>query len=198
MDRKEFFKKTMKTGACACAMMFMGKTTAFADEKKADEKKTGDKEAEKKKKQDEQTKQFISSWTESLMLIMDENLDEKTKTKILMACGRKCCERTFKPIAEKYKGNLKGMLAFFEKGWAEKVTFDEKKGHIIIYGKKLNKCFCPLAAGKQTFKTGTFCLCSKGGMTETFETVTGKKIEVDTLKSILTGAKQCVHRIKIV
>ncbi|MCP4150334.1 MAG: hypothetical protein GY757_21480 [bacterium] len=197
MDRKEFFKTTMKSGACACAMMFMGNGTALAEEKKNGDNKKENKEAEKKKKQDEATKKFIGNWTESLMLIMDENLDEKTKRKIMKASGRKCAQRTFNPTAVKFKNNVKGLLAKMESEWAENTSYDEKKGVITIHTKKYNKCFCPLAGGKQTFKTATFCLCTRGYMTETFEIVTGKKVDVKTLNTVLTGSDHCSYQITI-
>lgn len=190
MKRRELLTNTVKTGACACAMMFLGgEGIAFADDKK--------KEQEKKEKEDK-NREFISNWTETLMLTMDGNLDEKTKTKIMEISGRKCAERTYKQFATKFKGNIKGFLETVQKQWAEKTIFDEKKGVITVHGKKTKGCFCPLAAGKPTFKTGTFCLCSRGWMTEIFETVTAKKVKVELLSTILTGGDHCVFQITMV
>ncbi len=121
----------------------------------------------------------------------------KPKKKILTLSGRKCAERNFKTTVSQYNGNVKELLASMEKRWVEKSSYDEKKGVITIHGKKFNKCFCPLAAGKQTFKTSTFCLCSIGSITEKFESQLGKKVNVELLNSVLTGSQHCAFKITI-
>ncbi len=192
MDRKEFFKTTVKGGACACAMMFLGGGDLTADDKKQAEQR------EKEKQKEKGEREFITNWTETLMLIMDKNLDEKTRTNIMEAGGRKCAERTFKPTALKFKGNTEGFLDTLKQMWAETVSYDKAKGTITLHMKKFERCFCPLAAGKKTFKTGTFCLCSQGWMKEVFETVTEKKVKAEMLSTILTGSDHCSVKITIV
>jgi predicted hydrocarbon binding protein len=185
MDRKEFFKSTLKTGTCACAMLLLGgKGIAFASQ-------------EDSEKKEDQIQKFISDWTESLMLIMDKNLDEKTKAKIMEESGRKCAEKTYKKVALKYKGNIKGFLDLMKQQWAEVADFDEGKGVIRFAGKKTKACVCPMVKGKSTLSTGTFCLCSRGWMKEIFETVTGKKANVKLEKTVLTGSDHCAFKITL-
>ena len=185
MDRKEFFKSTLKTGTCACAVLLLGgKDIAFA----------GQDESEKK---EDKNQKFISDWTENLMLIMDKNLDEKTKTKIMEESGRKCAESSYKNVALKYKGNVKSYLALMKQEWAEVADFDEGKGVIHVIGEKTKACFCPMVKGKSTLSTGTFCLCSRGLMKEIFETVSGKKANVKLEKTVLTGSDHCAFKITL-
>ncbi len=185
MDRKEFFKSTLKTGTCACAVLLLGgKDITFANQ-------------EDSEKKEDKSQKFISDWTENLMLIMDKNLDEKTKAKIMEESGRKCAESTFKNVALKYKDNVKGFLALMKQQWAEVADFNEGKGVIQLAGKKTKACFCPMVKGKSTLSTGTFCLCSRGWMKEIFETVSGKKANVKLEKTVLTGSDFCAFKITL-
>lgn len=187
MNRKEFLKNVLKTGTCACTMLLLsGKNTAFAQSNDSDSKK------------DNKNQEFIANWTEDLMKIMDQNLDEKTKTKIMEQSGRRCAEKTFKTLALKYKGNVKGLLAFMKEQWLENADFNEEKGVFRLVGKKFKSCFCPMVQGKSFLSTKTFCLCSRGWMKEVFETVTGKKVKVKLEKTILTGADHCEFTVKLV
>lgn len=191
MERKEFFKTTAKAGACACAMFFMGGTggTLAAE--------TTDKALEKAKEAAKRKQQFVSAWTEDMVKIMDKNLDEKTKTEIMESSGRRCAQKTFQPVIDKYKGNIPGLLEHMKKYYIETADYNKSKGTILLHSKKLASCACPMVQGKQTLSTKTYCLCSQGWMKQVFEGVSGKKAKVKTLKTILTGAKQCVFNIAL-
>ena len=165
MDRKEFIKSTLK-GTCVCTMLLLGGKSTFADDNDA------------KSKKDNKDQEFITGWTENLMEIMDQNLDEKTRTKIMEESGRKCAGKTYKKIALKYKGNINGLLALMKQQWAESADFDKEKNTIRVAAKKANACFCPMVKGRSTLSSGSYCLCSQGWAKEIFETVTGKKAEV--------------------
>ena len=184
MDRKEFIKSTLK-GTCVCTMLLLGGKSTFADEN------------EKKPKKDNKDQEFITGWTENLMEIMDQNLDEKTRKKIMEQSGRKCAEKTYKKIALKYKGNIKGLLDLMKQQWAESVDFDKEKNTIRVAAKKAKACFCPMVKGRSTLSSGTYCLCSQGWAKEVFETASGKKVEVELEKTILRGADQCVFKITL-
>jgi predicted hydrocarbon binding protein len=185
MDRKEFFKSTLK-GTCVCTMLLLGGrhiATAASNDDNA--------------KKDNKDQEFISGWTENLMQIMDQNLDEKTRVKIMEESGRKCAEKTYKKIALNYKGNVNGLLALMKQQWAESADFDKEKGLIRVVGKKAKACVCPMVKGSSTLSSGTFCLCSRGWVKEIFETVTGKKVDVKLEKTILRGGDQCVFNITL-
>ena len=194
MDRKDFFKTTAKTGACVCAMFFMGGTADVLAETSDEEQKKAKQQAEL---QAERKQQFISSWTEDMMKIMDDNLDQKTKTKIMEASGRRCAQKTFHPVITKFKDDIPGLLAHMKKHYIETAKYDKTKATILLHSKKMDACVCPMVQGKQTLSTKTYCLCSQGWMKQVFEGVSGKKAEVKTLKTILTGAKQCVFNIAL-
>ena len=183
MKRGEFLKNVI-TGGCACAVLTLGGNKLYS----ADD--TGEKKSNKDKNQE-----FITGWTENLMVIMDQNLDEKTRSKIMQESGRKCAEKTYKPIALKYKGNVKGILDFMKQEFADIADYDEKNGTIHLVGKKFKSCFCPLVKGRSSLKSGTYCFCSMGWMKEVFETVTGKKVKVELEKTILRGADCCAYKM---
>ena len=77
------------------------------------------------------------------------------------------------------------------------LDYDEKNGTIHLVGKKFKSCFCPLVKGRSTLKSGTFCMCSQGWMKEVFETVSGKKVNVELEKTILRGSDCCAFKMTL-
>ena len=185
MKRKEFLKRSI-TGGCACALLaFGGNPFISADD-------TTEQKQEKDEKQE-----FITSWTEDLMGIMDKNLDEKTKINIMENSGRRCAQKYYYPIATQFKGNVKGLMERMKSALMEVADYDEKKGTIHLVGKKFKSCICPLVRGRSALKSGTYCYCSQGWMKEVFEYVTGKKADVKLIKTILRGADCCEFNITV-
>lgn len=185
MKRKDFLKSTF-TGGCACALLALGGNPILSAQD------TGEKKPEK-----DENQEFITSWIEEFMGIMDTNLDEKTRAKIMEESGRKCAQKTYHPVTSKFKGNLEGLLEQMRKGFAENVVYDQTKGTVHVVGKKQAACFCPLVKGRSTLKSGTYCCCSIGWVKEVFETVTGKKVEVIAERTILRGSDHCDFKITI-
>lgn len=189
MDRKEFLKK----GACLCSALFL------CGAARADDSANGTaKEEEAAKKEEEQRKKFISDWTEHLMHVLDTNLPLKTRTAIMEACGRGCSERGYGQVVKMCKGNLDTLNRTIKSQWADDVQHDREKNVVRIIGKKMKSCYCPMVQGKTTFSSRTYCLCSKGWMKETFEKVTGKKVEVELEQTILRGGERCIFKMTIV
>jgi predicted ArsR family transcriptional regulator len=57
-------------------------------------------------------------------------------------------------------------------------------------------CFCPLIS--VAAKTPeVVCNCSLGWHSKTWETVTGKKVEVQLKESVLRGGKRCVFEVRV-
>jgi predicted hydrocarbon binding protein len=185
MKRKEFLKNVL-SGGCACTLLTLGGGKVLS----ADD--TPEKKPEKDKNQE-----FITNWTENLMVIMDQNLDEKTREKIMQASGRKCAQNNFNPVALKYKGKVKELLSYLKQNFADFADYDEKNETIRMVSKKFKSCFCPLVKGRSSLKSPTYCLCSRGWMKEVFETVTGKKVEVELEQTILRGADCCSFKMTL-
>jgi len=185
MKRGEFIKKVI-TGGCVCSMLTLGATQTLS----------GDESKEKKTEKDK-NQEFIAGWVENLMLIMDKNLDEETRSKIMQESGRRCAEKTYKAVALKYKGNLMDFLDFLKKSFADIVDYDEKNNRIHLVGKKFESCICPMVKGRSTLKSGTYCMCSQGWMQKVFEIITGKKVKVELEQTMLRGADCCAFKMTL-
>jgi hypothetical protein len=125
---------------------------------------------------------------------MEQQLSPVQKEMLVEHMGRACSNQS----AEKWKsynGDVDKLLADIVKDWAEKATYDKQNQVIKITGRKNDKCFCPFASGTNISKS--FCNCSKGWQKNTFETLTGKKAEVNIDSSILFGGDRCSFTVKL-
>jgi predicted hydrocarbon binding protein len=128
--------------------------------------------------------------------ILDSTLDQSTKEKVFDSLGREC-GRQFRAITwEKYRGNLKGFLAFAQspEGWMAKADFDESTGTLRVVDRS-STCTCPLV--RKGLTPDTQCLCTLGWQRETYSQITGKPVDVQLEESILRGSSKCVFRIRI-
>lgn len=184
MERREFVSRIMKFGTCACTAMLTGMASpAIAAE------------CGSTPENNESSRQ-IGEWIEHLMTVLDQEIRQETKTRIMEACGRGCARRTFKRQAIQFKGDLKGFLAALKTGWARTAEID-KAGKVIRIAGKSSRCACPLVGGKSRLESGTLCLCSSGWMKEIFETVAGGPVTVVQKETVLTGGKHCAFRINL-
>jgi hypothetical protein len=185
MKRQEFLKNAI-TGGCACALLTFGTNNVLSAD-----------DTTKKKSEEDKNQEFISGWAENLMVILDQTLDEKTRSNIMEASGRNCAEKYYKAVALKFKGNVNALLDHLKKQFADVAEYDEKKGTIRLVSKKFKSCFCPVVKGRSSLKSGTYCLCSQGWMKQVFGMVSGKKVDVRLEKTILRGADCCIFNMSL-
>ena len=185
MDRKEFLRSGCKLGLCACAgMLFMNRSVA--GEETAATACPPD--------QDEWKIDFMQKRFARFIEIIDANTDKEAKDKLIEQLGRYCAQ-TNEEQTKKYTGDIDGFLADIKTKWVERVEYDKKKNEISIYDKPREECFCPLV--KSDVMSKEFCNCSKGWQKQTYESILGKKVDVEILSSILRGGKQCSFKIKV-
>jgi len=184
INRKEFIEKTCKFGTCLGAIFFLNDSDKFPTSLNSSATQEIDNE-----------QKFTHSWIASLIEILDSNLDNETKTKIMEECGRACAHRGFRKEALKYRGNLDGLLAEFNKRGASSVDFQKDKGTIQIKSKKRSSCPCLLIKDSKIMPSKTFCICSDGWFKEIFETITETPVKVESDDTVLRGGKQCIHTI---
>jgi len=128
-----------------------------------------------------------------LIRILDQNLDEASKRRVLESLGGECSQ-SFRDLVAKYKGDIRGFLAHAEKNWVEKAEYNEAAGTIRIID-KAKQCTCPLV--KQGVTSPDFCSCTLGWQKATYSALLGKPVEADVEESILRGASRCVFRIRV-
>jgi len=127
-------------------------------------------------------------------------LEEKEGKKIIEKCGRECARshdlpREIKRIRSEVANKEDIDLLFTT--YKEKIYNTSrlyKEGEVIYL--EYHKCLCPIV-NKGTVHNPFFCNCTRGYTKERFETLFGKPVKVDLLKSILNGDKICQQAITI-
>ncbi|MDC0584487.1 hypothetical protein OAO55_02025 [Bacteroidales bacterium] len=178
MDRKKFLKNVCSTGACACiATSLMPINTANASSTTNTNWKD----------------KFIQSRYAKLIELLDDNLDEAVKNKIIIELGRECGRKTYD---QKYTHNIELFIEEIAAKWGDKITFDKDKGIIHMESKQRQKCVCPLIDSSKISKS--ICQCSLGWQMQTYETIMGKKVEARIVESVIYGGNKCAFEIKII
>jgi predicted hydrocarbon binding protein len=137
---------------------------------------------------------FIKKRYAKLYKILLEKMSEEDLTETFMQLGSYCASN-FKLI-KNYQGDIDGFINEFENQSGEKIEYDREKGLIKVIGSERGECFCPLVDRKIISKK--ICDCALGWQQYTYETLLGKKVEVELLESILNGSTRCVFQIHIV
>jgi len=157
----------------------------------SEEKKAGEKPA-KKPKTHEQL--FKESWILALMKNMEEQLDERTRTKLMETCGRNCARRGAISMAESSKGNVGNLVQSLAKFLGKENCYQEGNVVHLAY----QKCYCELVAEGPEKLPDTYCHCSQGWLLEIFETAAQKPVKVEILQTIKRGAPTCKFLVRII
>jgi hypothetical protein len=201
MNRKEFLKSAGKCciGSCACVLMG-GLMNAHADETKNDPSE------QKEKPRSETRMEFAENWVTRFMEVLDENLDQETRRKIMMANGKKCYrgwiadtgqqirQVTLERFTEWVKNNIKddsirvdGNIIYFQFNSAAETGLPSEEG----------QCLCTLVETKPKGLSGTYCDCSVGYVKEWYELLLARPVEVELTESVLRGGKRCKFKITV-
>ena len=187
MDRRDLLKQTCGMGLCACAA-----SGIMAQASQAGEAGPAPQDTDRQLKrlqwwQDHTKKQIAKLWA-----LLEPHLDEKTRLNIIEQLGRNCASML--GWARQFKGNTEGFFQKMKESQGEELTFDKEKGIITVTTPERD-CVCGLVNSKIT--PAYFCQCSIGWQKETYETILGKKVEVELKESVLRGSKRCVFRIHV-
>ncbi len=77
---------------------------------------------------------------------------------------------------------------------SEQFDYDKDKGTITITTQERD-CDCRMVNSKIT--PPIFCACSVGWQKHTYETILGKRVEVQVKESVLRGSKRCVFEVQV-
>jgi hypothetical protein len=178
MNRKQFIKNCT-CGLCSCAAVgAMAPALSAAAETKAPE---------------DWRFPFIKKRYARLLEILAGKMDDATFKDALRQLGSFCAS-TF-PLIKQHKGDVDGFIREFKKRANEDVTYDREKGIISIVGAERGDCFCPLV--DRNITSSKACECSLGWQQYTYETLLGKKVEVELKESVLRGGKRCRFQIRV-
>jgi predicted hydrocarbon binding protein len=184
MNRRDLIKQGCGMGLCACAgAALLGEASEAAEG--ADDQ--GRQLQHLQWWQDHTKSQMAKLWE-----LLEPHLDEKTRQEIIEQLGRNCAKRL--GWAKRFKRDLKGFFRQMKESQGEDLAYDEAHGIITVTSPERD-CVCGLVNSKIT--PPYFCHCSVGWQKETYETILGKKVDVEITESVLHGGKRCVFRIQI-
>lgn len=199
MNRKEFLSGIGKACACSCACAL----AASLDPAHAQE---STKQTEIRPRSQERM-EFAEKWTVRFFDVLDANLDEPTRKKIMMANGKACLLASQKE-AKRQPRTTPLTLEDFAKRVKEKESSDYRVEENVLYFQYTaaaetglpspgNHCLCPMVESKPAGLSPTFCLCSLGYVKEMHEQMFMKPVEVELLSSVLRGDPSCKFKITV-
>ncbi len=181
MNRIEFLK-TCAGGLCACAMIGPAAAETTATTAAAEPPKPEDWRF-----------QFIKRRYAKLLESLQQRVGDQTLNAVLQEQGRYCASTT--EMITKHKGDIDGFIHDVTTEWKQQIDYDREKGVITATGPEVKECFCPFIDGRYTPKNA--CDCSLGWTQYAYETVLGRKVDVELKESVLRGGKRCVFTIRI-
>lgn len=187
MKRNDFFK-TCGAGICGCGLLGLLAPLAARGEDTAPAAAAPE-DLELLKQQLEGARERFAR----MMSVMDEQLDDATRGKVLQGLGRECA-KDYGAFFNKYRGDLPGFLAKVKTAWVEQAEYDEKTGVLRVVGKPA-PCACPLVKAGRT--PAEFCDCSRGWTEAAYSTVLGKPVTVEIEESVLRGGTRCSFRVGV-
>ena len=190
MKRNEFLK-ACGAGLCGCGVMGLLAPLAASAEGREGQSKAAlaaPSEVDLLKRQIDGAQERFAA----LVAILGEDLDGVTRDKILTRLGRECAQ-AYRPLFEKYRGDLPGFLAKIKTAWLESAEYDEKTGILHTVGKPA-PCACPLVKVGRT--PADFCSCTLGWNQEAFSIISGKPVTVEIVETVLRGGQRCSFRMK--
>ncbi len=192
MDRKEFLRTAGRAGVACCGLSLLPRPLVAGEAPSA---------AKAPVTPDARKVEWAKTWTKRFFDILDLELDEPTRRRIMERNGHAC-----------HQGSLKGekpprvTLEQLVKGIAEFNGADSVRleGNTVYFNYVKNPeglrvadgyCLCPLVEDGPPGLSKTFCYCSVGYVRDMFESMTGRKAKVELLESLKGGGKTCRFRV---
>ena len=153
------------------------------------------------------SKKKVAEWVREAINKLDTLTDKKVSSKIMENCGYNC-STVNKRIIEKAKARrnkYKNIEEFLEAELLNPMpgTRLERKGNILnqfytprSYSTPM-RCYCSLLRGFPDDQrvSLTYCNCSKGFVKKFWEGVLERAVEVELIKSSVSGAQECEFAI---
>jgi hypothetical protein len=211
MDRRNFFKNALGSGLLCCAAgTSFGKIIADAS---SSPKSLGEDLTNRMREGARSPNWLVTEksqhWIKSMIDILDEQLDEQTKIKILNLCGKACFERAF-GVADANKPSPEAAERLFKKLESNGLKVERGSKRTILYygwqGKqnpmglslKEGYCLCHIVESDVPDLSPTYCSCSAGYVKEAIERGTGLEvIKVEVLESLKMGGKDCRFKVTL-
>ncbi len=128
---------------------------------------------------------------QGMMQLLDQNVNEETRRRILETCGRRC-------IGASTLGKARRLLRDAPDLDSWLVRLNEAHiggGHLRCEGNTIHaaydRCYCGSVNQARERISITYCYCSCGWYRQLFETLLGHLVHVELLGSIISGEERC-------
>jgi len=149
--------------------------------------------------------EFAEAWLKNFMRVLDEKVDEQTRSRIMEANGIACALNYLKSIGREIKPVPfeEWVARVMKQGRSEAIQIE---GNVIYYKYLKNYqgldapegfCLCPFVESKPEGLSSTYCHCSVGYIKELFGQTFGRPVKVELLESVLRGGKRCEFKIEL-
>ncbi len=149
---------------------------------------------------------FSQTYVKRMMDLLDQQLDEPTRTRLMRTMGKVCFEGGHsKPAAKPAPDALEKMLDGIKKYGGDEMVRREGD-HIIHFQYTRNPaglkvadgwCLCPVVERGPEGLSGTFCECSVGYVQQMFQRTTEQPVKVTLVESLKRGGKGCKFKIEL-
>jgi len=143
----------------------------------------------------------IALWVKGAMDRLDMLVDESTRIQIMENCGYGCASvnrRFIQEVIASHK-KYKSIDDFLE---GEQLTYKMyREGDVVyqVYSPQTQgiRCNCELVQALPEDETisPTYCHCSKGFVKKWWEGVLERRVKVDLIQSVVSGAQECKFAI---
>ena len=201
IDRKEFLGSLSRfcTGSCVCAAAAGLPVVHGLEGRPKDQPQTVPPRSEKRIA-------VAEKWIRRFMNVLDEELDEATRARVMMANGRDCFDAWIEETGRQIQVTSLENLRI----WVEQNVTDGSvrvEGNVIHFAfltaaetgqpAEPGACLCALVETKPEGLSGTYCLCSVGYVKRWYERLLGTEVEVELVESTIRGGEHCRFRITV-
>lgn len=204
MERSEFCKKFLASGiVCGCALGLKAGDIFPSGLSANTEPPVNPAETPCSEKM-----AFTQQWIKRFMDIMDQQLDEETRKKIMFSNGTACASGYHGKITDVKPASIEEIDAAISK-WQENLGKENihRTDNIVYFnyvgnpkGLKIadGYCLCPMIENGPATLSPTYCHCSAGYVQFMFHKyITGKPVHVELLESLRGGGKACRFKITL-
>ena len=193
MDRKDFLKKSIGM----CSFLALGPVAPCCAE--AGEGKTPGTPCEKKQ-------DFAQIWVKRMFDILDSQLNDATRKKLMETMGETCYRGSLGDAANETPKPLEidALVAGMRRYGGEEMA--RREGNTIYFQYIKNPdglrvadgfCLCPLVESGPPGLSGTYCQCSVGYVRAMFARLLGKPVQVELTESLKRGGKACRFTVHV-
>ena len=137
-----------------------------------------------------------AEWWNDAVKQMEKELGTNKTKDIMRICGRKCCGQGHRKTVRKKFEESKSIEEFLEKISIKGVTYELVDKTTIVA--EYQRCFCGnVKTAKTKFPNLTYCECGTEFNRQYFSSAFNKPVEVELIKSVISGSDRCKYVIHI-